>query len=184
MKERLCKEIEAVLHREMRTPKDFMFLRECIFTRRHLLVSCTTLKRVWGYVGDGVEPRMATLDVLAQFLGYDGWAAYCDGALSSDEPASNPTMGRRLSVPDDLVSGNRLRLTWQPGRVCDVEYLGNLTFLVIASEKTRLRVGDTFRCSLIVEGEPLYLDHLKQGNHPPVAYVCGKRSGVIFGHLE
>jgi hypothetical protein len=31
---------------------------------------------------------------------------------------------------------------------------------------------------LIVEGEPLYLDNLRQGNRPPIAYVCGKKTGV------
>ena len=31
-----------------------------------------------------------------------------------------------------------------------------------------------------VEGEPLYLDNLRQGSAPPIAYVCGKKSGVRF----
>jgi hypothetical protein len=33
---------------------------------------------------------------------------------------------------------------------------------------------------LQVEGEPLYLDNLRQGSAPPIAYVCGKKSGVRF----
>lgn len=183
MTEKLCREIEAVLHREIRTPKDFVFLRDCIFAQRHLFVSPTTLKRVWGYLDDGVQPRVATLDILAQFLGYYNWETYCHGTQPSEEPPSSPAMGRRLSVPDGLSRGDRLRLTWQPGRVCDVEYIGDLTFCVTASENTRLHAGDTFQCSLIVEGEPLYLDNLRQGNRLPVAYVCGKRTGVMFGHL-
>ena len=52
--------------------------------------------------------------------------------------------------------------------------------MVTASEKTRLKEGDTFECCLIVEGEPLYLDNLRQGNRPPIAYICGKKSGVNF----
>lgn len=184
MTEKLCKEIEAALHREMRTPKDFEFLRECIFAQRHQLVSDTTLKRVWGYLDDGVQPRVSTLDILVQFLGYQGWKDYYHGTQASTEVPSDPMMGRRLSVQDCLSRGDRLRLTWQPARVCDVEYLGNLTFRVVASENTRLRAGDTFECSLIVEGEPLYLDNLRQENRPPVAYVCGKRTGVMFGYLK
>ena len=31
-----------------------------------------------------------------------------------------------------------------------------------------------------LEGEPLYLDNLRQGSAPPIAYVCGKKSGVRF----
>jgi hypothetical protein len=61
-----------------------------------------------------------------------------------------------------------------------VEYLGDLTFQVIASENTRLRTGDTFQVSLIIEREPLYLDNLIQDGKQPIAYVCGKKSGVMF----
>ena len=72
---------------------------------------------------------------------------------------------------------------WQPERVCDVEYMGDLLFRVISSANTRIHEDDTFECSLIIEGEPLYLDNLKQGNRPPIAYVCGKKSGVLFEYL-
>ena len=95
---------------------------------------------------------------------------------------SSPVLGRRLSVKDSLCVGNKLRLTWQPGRVCDIEYLGDLRFQVTSSKNTRLHEGDTFECSLIVEGEPLYLDNLRQGNRPPVAYICGKKSGVRYDY--
>ena len=83
-------------------------------------------------------------------------------------------------MKEDLALGDSIRLTWQPDRVCDIEYLGDLTFKVIASENTRLQPGDTFECSLIVEGEPLYLDNLIQGQQKPTAYVCGKKAGVLF----
>jgi len=89
-------------------------------------------------------------------------------------------MKRKLSVASSLVCGDCLHLTWQPDRVCDVEYLGDLTFQVIASENTRLRTGDTFQVSLIIEREPLYLDNLIQDGKQPIAYVCGKKSGVMF----
>lgn len=35
---------------------------------------------------------------------------------------------------------------------------------------------------LIVEGELLYIDDLQQEGHPPVVYVCGKKSGVRFDY--
>ena len=60
---------------------------------------------------------------------------------------------------------------------------GDLQFRVIASENTRLKAGDTFECSLIIEGEPLYLDHLKQTGQLSISYVCGKLSGVFFEYV-
>ena len=183
MTKRLCKEIEKALHRQMKTPKDFDYLKERIYARLHILVSSTTLKRLWGYLDEGVTTREKTLDVLTQFLGYRDWEEFTHRVQNQEEPQSSPVMNRKISVKDDLVLGDCIRLTWQPGRVCDIEYLGDLRFKVIASENTRLHIGDTFECSLIVEGEPLYIDNLKQGNNRSIAYVCGKKSGVMYEYL-
>ena len=180
MIKRLCKDIETALNQKIKTPKDFDFLRERIYARLHVFVSRTTLMRVWGYLSENVTPRTSTLDILAEFLGYRDLKEYRQNAFLPKEQQSSPVLNRRLSVTTTLVSGDCLRITWQPGRVCDIEYVGNLSFRVIASENTRLHEGDTFQCSLIIEGEPLYIDNLKQGDAPAIAYVCGKKSGVMY----
>ena len=182
--EQLRSEVEAALNKKLCTPKDFEYLRERIYARLHTLVSRTTLMRLWGYVDEEVTPRKGTLDILSRFLGYRDWLQYQENACLPKEQQSSPVMSRKLSVSSDLSIGEKLRLTWQPGRVCDVEYLGNLSFRVIASENTRIKSGDTFQCSLIVEGEPLYLDNLRKedgsSSAEPIAYVCGKKTGVNF----
>ena len=179
----LLTDIETALGKKLQTPKDFDFLRERIYARLHILVSRTTLMRIWGYVAEDVKPRRSTLDVLTQFLGYQDWNQYLQNSLLPKEQQSSPVLTRRLSVARSLTRGDRLRLMWQPGRVCDVEFIGDLQFRVISSANTRIHESDTFECSLIIEGEPLYLDNLKQGNRPAIAYVCGKKSGVLFEYL-
>jgi len=181
--EQLRSEIETALRKKFCTPKDFEFLRDRIYARLHVIISSTTLMRLWGYVDEKVTPRRSTLNILTQFLGYQDWEEYQRNALLPKDQQSSPVLSRRLSVAMMLISGDCLRLTWQPQRVCDVEYLGDLSFRVISSKNTRLHVGDTFECSLIVEGEPLYLDNLIQGNSNPIAYVCGKKSGVMYEYL-
>ena len=89
-------------------------------------------------------------------------------------------MSRKLNVQDDLNVNDKLLLTWHPNRQCEIIYMGNLAFRVLASSNTRILSGDTFTCSLFMEGEPLYIDNLRQGDKPPVAYVCGKKSGIRF----
>ena len=180
----LCKEIEHALKRQMNTPKDFEFLRSRIFARQHIYISTTTLMRIWGYVDEGVEPRTATLNIMSQFLGYSNWEEFQRNANMPKELQSSPVLNRRLCVDKSLRYGDRLRLTWLPDRVCDIEYLGNHSFRVVASENTRLREGDTFNCSLIIDGEPMYVDNLIQGNRLPIAYVCGKISGVRYEFIE
>ena len=81
--------IETTVDRKMKTPRDFDFLSEQIFDKLHETVSPTTLKRLWGYIQEQSMPRKATLDVLAQFVGYNDWDTFCSSQfISHEEPAS------------------------------------------------------------------------------------------------
>ena len=184
--ENLRNEIEVAIHRRLATPKDFEALREMIFSRLHILVSATTLKRIWGYIDDSVSTRRSTLDILARYIGYADFDAYENGTVGDiAESPSSPIMARRIDVDEQLQPGDMIRLTWQPGRVCDVEYCGDRVFCVVASQCTRLKAGDTFKCSLMIEDEPLYIDMLVTADSvTPTAYVCGKKSGIHFEPIQ
>lgn len=180
---KLTEAIERSVGRHMRTPRDFEFLRECIYSRLRIYMSETTLKRLWGYISGG-QPRTTTLSQLASFLGYRSWEEFLISNTGNDGiPIDKPSgymLGRHISVLDDLKIGDRVRIVWAPDRVCEVRYLGETRFEVEESEKTRLKPGNTFSCALILEGEPLYLDSLYQDDGQPVSYVCGTRSGIRF----
>ena len=184
--ENLRNEIEVAIHRRLATPKDFEALREMIFLRLHILVSATTLKRIWGYIDDSVSTRRSTLDILARYIGYADFDAYENGTVGDiAESPSSPIMARRIDVDEQLQPGDMIRLTWQPGRMCDVEYRGDRVFCVVASQCTRLKAGDTFKCSLMIEDEPLYIDMLVTADSvTPTAYVCGKKSGIHFEPIQ
>ena len=83
--DRLRIAIEAQVSREMRTPKDFDYLSEKIFEKVHQTVSPTTLKRMWGYLSETATPRLSTLNILSQFIGYNNWDAFCKSE-STEEP--------------------------------------------------------------------------------------------------
>ena len=184
---KLINETEKAFRRNLLTPVDFEALSDNVLMRLNIYLSKTTLMRLWGYIDDGVSPSKTTLNILSRYLGYDGWvdfvARHGGVADTEDDMPSNPVLSRRLRVADELVVGDRLRLVWHPERVCDLEYLGDMRFLVIGSVNTRLREGDTFEMNMVIEGEPLYIDNLCQANNPPIAYVCGKISGVMFERL-
>ena len=185
MKKPICIDIEKAIRKELRTPKDFEELRERIYERLHLMISSTTLKRVWGYLNDNVQTRLGTFDILAQYIGYSNYQDYADNKDKyKDEIQSSPVMSRKLNVQDDLKVNDRLLLTWHPNRQCEIIYMGNLGFRILTSCNTRILSGDTFTCSLFIEGEPLYIDNLRQGDRPPVAYVCGKKSGIRFERIN
>ena len=90
--------IEKVVDRKMKTPKDFDFLSGCIFETLHQNISATTLKRIWGYLAEPVVPRLSTLNLLAQFVGFENWETFCQQSQSP-----TPTLENE---PDQLLLDN------------------------------------------------------------------------------
>lgn len=180
--ERLCKEVERVLGRTMTTPQDFVWLSRQVAGRLRHTVSVNTLKRLWGALGDAGAARRSTLDMLAQFIGFRDYATFCkvqtDGCTQSDKVLSRHLYTR------NLARGLRLRCTWLPDRVIVAEHQGDGHFVILEVENSKLSVGDTFECALIMENEPLYLGNLVHEGTGPVAYVAGRRDGVRFEIIE
>ena len=75
--ERLRQAVERTAGCQMRTNKDFDSLSEHVYATTHAKISTTTLKRIWGYLSENVNPRTYTLDQLCQYVGYDDFEAFC-----------------------------------------------------------------------------------------------------------
>lgn len=99
----LCERIEQVVGRKMRTPKDFDFLSERIFETLHQNISATTLKRLWGYLSEPVTPRASTLNLLAQFVGFENWETFCQ-QIQNPSSASEPVQFVSDEVPHNKFS--------------------------------------------------------------------------------
>lgn len=56
--------------------QDFEKLSEQILLETGQVLSLSTLKRIWGKVKYNSRPNVTTLDVLAQFVGYEHWRAF------------------------------------------------------------------------------------------------------------
>lgn len=182
LKASLRKEIESISGREMKTPKDFTFLSEEIFSTTHKHLSDFTLKRFWGYIDRG-SCNTTTLNILADFAGYGDWKGYVNYILSN-EGTSGSLTDAYLTVRA-LKIGARIRLGWNPNRIVDVRYLGDERLQIVESVNSKLVVGDVYKCSVIVANQPLIL-HKELTEEENIAspkndmYVCGKRSGVTF----
>ncbi|MBQ6032277.1 MAG: hypothetical protein IJL29_04555, partial [Prevotella sp.] len=90
----LCEAVEKTINLKMRTPKDFDYLREQIYQKLSVLISQTTLKRIWGYITEDSTPRDSSLTVLAQFAGFPDYETFCE-ELTDDDPPSAPILGMR-----------------------------------------------------------------------------------------
>ena len=180
MKQNLLKqEVERTFGRQLTEAGDFEQLSHLILSHTRESLSPTTLKRLWGYLkNEEVETRRHTLDVLARFVGFHSYEDFGNHADQLDEVQSGIKTEERINT-EELKSGQRLVITWRPDRRIVVKHLGYSRFEIIEAENTKLCVGDTFRCHLMIQHEPLYLDEVTHQGMPPMVYVAGQRDGVI-----
>ena len=65
--------------------QDFEALSEKILEQTKVSLSSSTLKRIWGKVRYESSPNLATLNALAQFIGYENWRAFAS-AQNNHQP--------------------------------------------------------------------------------------------------
>lgn len=187
--ELLKSRLEEAIGFHLSSHSNFETVRQFIFNHTGEFVSGTTLKRIWGYLNEDVNPRISTLNIMARALGYSDWKEFIvssqqDNGSTEDSPSAQ-TFGASINVGKELKKGDRLLLYWMPGRECIVKYLGNLQFEVEKAVKTHLQPGDRFSTINILEGHPLYLSNLiRVAGGKPSAYIIGRlEGGVRFRRL-
>jgi hypothetical protein len=80
---------------------DFEKLSERIFEITGIILSITTVKRVWGRVKYDSSPNAATLNAMAKFLRFDDWRAFKQSITIEpvfSEPALSPNKRKYLPV--------------------------------------------------------------------------------------
>ena len=145
--------VEKILGRQIATPKDFSFLSGQIYKRMNVMVSSTTLKRLWGYLKDGTSPRESTLSILARFSGYRDWKAFVKIVSEAEGLPQPHVVNPRKSFSYSLSKGDIVTLNWTPGYSCTLRYLGECNYEVLNTDRIKLQIGETFHCSILIEGE-------------------------------
>lgn len=171
--------VEKVAGQRMQTSNDYIYLCGCIQGRLNTTLGVSTLKRIWGYV-DGVrEPRTSTLDILSQYVGYPDWATFVSDYCESDEAHSSQLLFANSVKSTDIPDGEEFEITWNPGRRLRLRHLTADKFQVLASEKSKVKVGDTFHCDRFILLQPLYLFGLEREGCEPCDFVVGNKGGIL-----
>lgn len=169
--------VEQHIGRSLHTPSDFDFLIQQIWEQQHQVLSQSTIKRLWEYVDSAAQPRLSTLNTLAQFVGYADWNAYLAMLELHNETQSELFHGEGIRV-EDLSVGDLIEVQWLPNRQCVFRYLGDNHFVVQHSIHAKLQVGDTFDAIAFIIGKPMYLDHITRPDTTVTTYVAGKKHGI------
>ncbi len=180
--ERLKKEVEKLVGRTVSSPKDFEFLHRQIAGCTHETVSVSTLKRIWGYVLCESKPSRFSLDVLSRMIGYPCWDAFTGGTEGGC--ASSRFFANSKLIAGSLDVGDRVRLTWNPGRIVTIVYQGKDEFCVEESVNSKLSKGDTFFCPQFVTGETAYFSNLRHPGVDLCNYAAGQSGGFSWSIVE
>lgn len=177
----LQKIIEKLVGRVINTPRDFDYLSMYIFETMHIQISATTLKRFWGYLPQKKHfvPRISTLNILAQLVGYKDWQDYLDRSEQGKWGESGFTH-QNILYTRTLNRGTCIRLVWAPDRMVQIRLEGQDLFTITEVQNSKLSVGDTFICPCFVQNEPLFLHCLVHNGGTPTNYVCGKTGGIRY----
>ena len=175
----LRKEVEKIVGR-MNGHNKFLKLATLIEEKCKEHVSITTLERLWGYStrnANNISERI--LDIIAEFVDAKSWDNFCNmpGGKESQLLESNDVINC-----NELKKGTRIKLGWQPDRICIVEYLGNNRFIAIETENSSIKPGDSFSCLQIQKGRELYMDYFtlngEAANNSNTRYVVGQINGL------
>lgn len=178
---KLRQAVEKTACRKIATPRDFDFLAIRIADITGARVSPTTLKRFWGYIPNesNKTPREYTLNILALFVGYKDYDAFCKNIDESPGTESDFLNNKSINT-SQLNIGDSVKIMWSPNRTVVIKYLGQDMYHVTESINSKLQVGDTFHCKGFIENEPLTLFSLHREGKVPTNYVCGRNNGIRF----
>lgn len=169
------REIEKRYGRSIRYPRDCEALATEIASICNERVSASTLKRLYGFVKGTDEPRLSTLDIIANYLGCSNW----DSLLQKYNNIEHSEFVKieELSV-DQLKIGEKIEFKYEPNRIVLAKYNGNNNFEVESSENSKLQAGDHFKTLNFVLNYPLFIHEVIRNKIELGQYKAGKVSGL------
>lgn len=161
------------------TTTDFEVLSVHLKLECGLLLSPSTLKRLWGYVNDVHKPRINTLDVLSRYMGYKNFNEFCNWLKSSSVYNSSFFTAKQI-VSDELRKGSVVEIGWSPNRYLRLAYRGNALFEVVEARQSKLKEGDCFEATAFLMGQPLSLPYVLRDGIRTSPFIAGRNGGLTL----
>lgn len=170
------KKVEERFGRELKYSQDCEALAQSILEVTKERLGVTTIKRLFGFAGETVAPRASTMDIIAQYLGYD------DMADMTSCLGESPDISMFTPVDEiDVISldhGTQLQITYNPGRLIIMTYLGECRFIVNESQGGKLRKGDILRITQLAKGFEMLVTDVIRDDMSLGAYHAAKDGGL------
>ncbi len=150
---------------------------EDIFQKTKEVVGETSVQRWFGLVSDHDRRQLrSTLDIIARYVGYGSWELLHSDIEHDVEISQFAAL--QCVTTDSLTAGTQIRITYQPGRLVLMTYLGGGTFIVNEAERCKLRRGDRLRISQLAIGFELIVTDVERDGLSLGPYEAAKLGGL------
>jgi hypothetical protein len=112
---------------------DFERLAAAIEEKTGVLLSITTLKRIWGKVKYDSSPTLTTLNTLARFLDFEDWRSFTKQHAALQTPLQ-PEVETTPRTEEISQAGKKRKITI-PVSLLTAVFLLSLTFLIFSARK-------------------------------------------------
>lgn len=177
--------IEEKLGKTIRYPSDYEQLAYDIERTTKQRISTNTIKRLLGAIESVRKPRLYTLDVIAQYLGFENWDVYVV-SLSKEGNSqfeiidnSDIDICHEITVAE-LKKGMKVEFQYYPDRKVILEYIGGKVFTVIACSNSKLHNGDVVEVNNFYLNYPLIINRVMRNGLNIGRFTAGKISGLTY----
>lgn len=178
--------IEEKLGKKIRYPSDYEALAYDIERTTKQRISTNTIKRLLGAIESVKEPRLFTLDVIAQYLGYENWDVYVV-SLSKEGNSQFDKSNADLSgdicqeiVVSELPQGTKVEFQYYPDRKVVLEHIDSNKFKVAGSTNSKLRLDDVVEVGNFYLNYPLIVTNVMRSGVSVGRFTAGKISGLTY----
>lgn len=144
-------------------------------------LSLSSIKRLWGYVKHEGRFSTSTLNILARFNGIKDWESF-KNSIGKEMPVTNDNESgfhsESMIDAGKFQPGDRLSLSWNDGKGCELECLGHMRFRVAASSNIKLKEGDSFTLHTLCIGYPIVVSDIVRGDMRFPSYIGAKKGGL------
>lgn len=144
-------------------------------------LSVNTIKRLTGVLTYDNRPRLTTLDIIARYLGYESWRSLKAGEIAIGSDFSNKRLFTDMTA---LPEGQRVKITWEPGRVLALTHRGAGLYAVAQSVNGKLRAGDLVQLSMLRVGFPFIAADVERDGFSLGEYAAAPDTGITSLTIE
>jgi hypothetical protein len=167
--------IELKYGKDIKYPKDCDGLAAEISKCCNANISSTTLKRLFGIIELKNQPRLYTLDIVAEYAGFKSWKAALEGDALNENSYFESC--NRIIVKN-LMANQQIKIQYKPNRILKLRYKENSHFVVIYAENCKLDVNDEVVIFQLEIGYPLVCEKVMRNSIDLGSYVGGKEGGI------